>query len=59
MFDCVSGTLNPKVRDRWLIGVLDCVSGGILLYICLCGCRSTSASAATHYPDLVYIYTLS
>jgi hypothetical protein len=30
--------LNNSPPERWLIGVLDCVSGGILLYICLCGC---------------------
>ena len=29
---------DNSAQQRWLIGVLDCVSGGILVYICLCGC---------------------
>jgi hypothetical protein len=30
--------LKNSPPERWLIGGLDCVSGGILVYICLCGC---------------------
>ncbi|MGB1601249.1 MAG: ZIP family transporter, partial [Promethearchaeia archaeon] len=37
-------------QQRWLIGVLDCVSGGILVYICLGGCGALTADFASLPP---------
>ena len=37
-------------QQRWLIGVLDCVSGGILVYICLGGCGALTADFSSLPP---------